>query len=86
MMHLRLREIQRDEVFVMKPQRIRGIAIWLGSLSSIGIALSWLSLQDIFHGYERDLSMEWWVVRCALVVSVAFHVVSLVALKRPVKS
>ena len=43
-----------------------------------------LALQDIFHGYEPDLSLEWWVVSCALLVSVAFHVVSLVALKRPV--
>lgn len=66
----------------MTPQRIRDLAIWLGAVSSIGIVLSWLALQDIFHAYEPDLSMEWSIVRVALLVSVAFHAASLVALTR----
>lgn len=66
----------------MTPKGIRELAIWLGSISSVGLVLLWLALQDIFHGYEADLSLEWSVVRVAFLVSVAFHLVSLVALKR----
>lgn len=66
----------------MTPQRIRTLAILLGAASSIGIVLSWLALQDIFHAYEPDLSMEWSIVRVAFLVSIAFHATSLVALQR----
>ena len=65
----------------MTPQHLQRLALRLGAVSSIGIVLSWLALQDIFHGYETDLSTEWWVVRVALLLSVAFHVASLTALR-----
>lgn len=66
----------------MTPQAFRHLAIWLGAISLAAIVASLLALQDIFHAIEPDLSLEWWVVRFAFSLIIAFHLVSLVALRR----
>ena len=65
---------------MMRPQPVRHIALWLGYLSSLGVIASLLALTDIFHG-EADVSLEWWIVRVAFLLSAAFHSVSIVALR-----
>jgi hypothetical protein len=65
----------------MRLQTVRQIALWLGYLSSLGVVASVLALTDIFHA-EPDVSLEWSVVRVALLLSIAFHGMSIVALRR----
>ena len=59
----------------------RQFALWLGCFSSLGIIASVLALNDIFHG-EPDLSLEWSILRVSFLLSIAFHVASVVALSR----
>ena len=55
-------------------------AIWLGRLSVGALVLQALALHDISHG-EADVRMEWAAVQAALLISAAFHVVALRALR-----
>ena len=69
----------------MWPRSILHVALWLGSLSSVGLVASVLALTDIYHG-EQDVVLEWATLRVAFLLSVAFHIASIVALNRIAKS
>ena len=65
----------------MTPQNLRVLSLRLGYISSIAIVLSLLALTDIYHG-EADVWQEWMMLRLGFAVIIAFHVVSLVTLRR----
>ena len=56
----------------------------LGALSAVSLVLAALALTDISHG-ERDVSLEWGMVRVALVIITAFHIAGLFGLRRAMK-
>jgi hypothetical protein len=66
---------------MLRPSTVRQFVLWLGYMSSLGVIASVLALTDIFHG-ESDVSLEWSILRVALLLSIAFHGMSIVALRR----
>jgi predicted Co/Zn/Cd cation transporter (cation efflux family) len=55
------------------PDNLRRNAVRLCWLSLIALIALVLALTDIWHG-EADVTLEWNVVRVALVIMLAFHV------------
>jgi len=60
-------------------------AIGLGIVSALTMAVAVLALTDIYHG-EADVTAEWQAVRVAFIVSAAFHVVSVGAALKGLRS
>ena len=57
----------------------RRLAVALGCLSCVSIAVAHLALTDIYHG-ETDLSLEWRALQVAFGVVITSHVAALAAL------
>lgn len=60
------------------------LSLLLGGLSILAMVVSGLALTDIGHG-EADLTLEWGVLRAALLVIVLFQISALVTLGRVVR-
>ncbi len=62
-------------------ERSVGVAITLGIISLVALVPMHLALLDIARG-ESDVTLEWWVVRIAVLTVLAFQIVGLWTLLR----
>ena len=63
----------------MKFRTARRVTLVLGAVSSVGILLAMLALQDISHG-EPGLGAEWAALRISFLLIIAFHAAALFTL------
>ena len=57
------------------------LTVALGLLSLLAVGVGHLALTDIAHG-ERDVSLEWTVLRICVAVIVLFQVATLLTLRK----
>ena len=68
----------------MTTETLYRTAFRLGVASAVAILAAHLALTDIRHG-EAGVTLEWKVLRVAVLVIVAFQIVGLAALRRAIR-
>ncbi|MCC7010814.1 MAG: hypothetical protein IT184_18525 [Acidobacteria bacterium] len=63
----------------MTTRSLRRVALSLGAVAIVALVLAAMALQDIYH-QERDVRLEWNMVRIAFLVMLAFTFTAMTAL------